>query len=94
MFILANAHINDGYKKDTKANINTRIPGADNDAKGRFKIRAIRNMLASLVNPAASQEKSQGKPPVVVLAGDFNCQNRSRVSACRASGMNACASWV
>jgi len=31
-------------------------------------------MLASLVTPAASQEESQGKPPVVVLAGDFNSQ--------------------
>ena len=72
-FILANAHINDGSKRDRTANINARIPGAA-DAQTRFKIRAIRNMLASLVGLAASQGESQGKPPVIVLAGDFNSQ--------------------
>ena len=75
-FVLANAHIVDGSKKDAAANITAKIPESAPEGKDRFKIQAIRNMLTSLVAPAASQEEAaSGKPPpVVVLAGDFNSE--------------------
>ena len=82
-FVLANAHIVDGSRKDDAANINARIPGSGPEGKDRFKIQATRNMLTSLVAPAASQEEAvSGKPPpVVVLAGDFNSEQAQVESA-------------
>ena len=68
-FILATAHIKDGSKDDKKLNIKSEIPGD----KETFKINAIRNMLATLIMMRpATPAVSQGKKPVVVLAGDLN----------------------
>ena len=68
-FILATAHIKDGSKDDQKLNMKTEIPGD----KEKFKIKAIRNMLATLVMMRpATPAVSQGKTFAVGLAGDLN----------------------
>ena len=71
-FILATAHIKDGSKDDKKLNIKSEIPGKDHE-KETFKIKAIRNMLATLIMMRpATPAVSQGKALVVGLAGDLN----------------------